>query len=130
MVPLQSALFLKKESAAEPITIVNEDTDLGFIDTYEIDLKDFRSRLQFRKAVLCPDYDHLHMIESKGGLTSDKADYWDHVASSLDELSQLTKEETEIYTPQLEELSESSPSLSDVISGGNCFIYSCIGKDL
>lgn len=128
MVPLQSALFLKKESAAEPITDVYEDTDLGFLDTYEIHLKDIRPRLQFRKAVLCPDYDHLHMIESKGGLTSNKTDYWDHVASSLDELSQLTKEETQTFTPELEELAESQPSLSEVISGSNCFIESCIGK--
>jgi triacylglycerol esterase/lipase EstA (alpha/beta hydrolase family) len=54
MVPLQSALFLKKDSAAEPITEVKEDTDLGFIDTYEIALKDFRSRLQFRKVCTLP----------------------------------------------------------------------------
>jgi len=130
MVPLQSALFLQKASAAEPITDLTEDTDLGFIETVEIHLKDIRPRLQFRKSVLCPDYDHLHMIESKGGLTSDKADYWDHIAASLDELSQLTEDDWATFTPEVEELSESSPSLSEVISGSNCFIDICMGRGL
>jgi pimeloyl-ACP methyl ester carboxylesterase len=125
MVPLQSALLLKKDSAKEPIYDVEEEDNWFLPDSYKVDLKDFSGRLQVRRAVLCPDYDHLHMIEGRGGLLYDKSDYWDHVASSLDELSENPSDD---FSPELVEISDSLPSFSSVVSGDNCFIQTVLSK--
>ncbi|MCP4107661.1 MAG: hypothetical protein GY749_19305 [Desulfobacteraceae bacterium] len=122
MVPLQSALFLKKAPEDEPMYEIEESQNWFSADVYEVRPKDFSNRMNFRKAVLCPDYDHLHMVEAKGGLLSDKTDYWDHVASSLNELAALPDDSSQEFTPEVEEISDSLPSFSSIASGGNCFI--------
>ncbi len=127
MVPLQSALFLKKAPGNEPMYEIEKSDNWFSADVYEVRLKDFSNRLNFRKVVLCHDYDHLHMLEAKGGLLSDKTDYWDHVASSLNELSALPDGSSQEFTPEVEEVSDSLPSFSSVASGGNCFIQTVAG---
>ncbi len=122
MVPLQSALFLKKDAANEPMYETEKDNNWFAPDSYEVRLKDFSARMNFRKAVLCPDYDHLHMVEGKGGLLHDKTDYWDHVASNLDELAESSETSHEVFTPEVVTISESLPAFSSVASGDNCFI--------
>lgn len=122
MVPLQSALFLKKDAANEPVYETEKDNNWFAPDSYEVRLKDFSARMNFRKAVLCPDYDHLHMIEGKGGLLYDKTDYWDHVASSLDELAKPSETSYDGFTPEVVTISDSLPAFSSIVSGDNCFI--------
>ncbi|WP_373500212.1 esterase/lipase family protein [Desulfococcus sp.] len=124
MVPLQSAFLLKKDPGAEPMYETKEDTDLGLIKSIEIHLKDFTSRLNFRKSYVCEDFDHLHLVEGKGGIAYDKSDYWDHVSRSIDELASLSEEEARNFTPQSEILYDidGTPSFSEVIEGDNCFI--------
>jgi hypothetical protein len=101
-----------------------------FLHVFEIILKDFSSRMNFRKAILCPDYDHLHMVEAKGGLTTDKTDFWDSVAACLDELAQLSAQEAEQFSPEVVEISDAQPSFSDLASGSNCFIDNVVEHTL
>jgi len=122
MVPLQSALLLKKDAANEPIYTADEDTDLFAVDTISINLKDITPRMNFRKAVLCPDFDHLHMVEGKGGVLSDRTDFWDNVAGSLDTLAGLTEVQRYEFSPQVETFEPMLPPLEEVLSSDNCFI--------
>ena len=124
MVPLQSAFLLRKDPGAEPIYEIKEDTDLGFIPSIEVHLKNFTSRLTFRKSYVCEDFDHLHLVEGKGGIAYDKSDYWDHVSRSINELAILSEEEARNFTPQTEVLYDidGTPSFSEVVDGSNCFI--------
>ena len=124
MVPLQSAFFLKKDTANEPMYTVKKEDDWYTPESYEVKLKNFTNRMQFRKAVICPDYDHLHMIEARGGLLHDKSDYWRHVAASINELADLGPDASTNFTPSVEEIEDSLPSISSVASGDNCFIRS------
>ena len=124
MVPLQSAFLLKKDTINEPMYTVNKEDEWYTPESYDVNLKNFRNRMNFRKAVICPDYDHLHMIEARGGLLHDKADYWNHVESSIDELANLDLDSPQTFTPEVLELEDSLPSLSSVASGDNCFIRS------
>ena len=98
MVPLQSAFFLKKDSANEPMYTVEEDENWLSMESNKIHLKDFTDRMNFRKAVICPDFDHLHLVE--GNL--DRYDFWEHVAASLDELAYMPEEEKQSFSPVLE----------------------------
>ena len=131
MVPLQSAFLLKKDPAAEPMYEIKEDTDWFVFDSYEVNLKDFTSRLNFRKSFICEDFDHLHLVEGKGGLLYDKSDYWDHVSRSIDELASLSDADARNFTPQSETLYDidGTPALSDVVDGSNCFIGSLGNTD-
>jgi pimeloyl-ACP methyl ester carboxylesterase len=124
MVPLQSAFLLKKDTDNEPMYKVNKENEWYTPESYAVILKDFRSRMNFRKAVICPDYDHLHMIEGRGGLLHDKTDYWNHVASSINELADMVLDSSPTFTPEVVELDDSLPSISSVASGDNCFIRS------
>ena len=124
MVPLQSAFLLKKDTVNEPMYTVNKEDEWYTPESYVVNLKDFTHRMNFRKAVICPDYDHLHMIEGRGGLLHDKTDYWNHVASSINELADLGLDSSTTFTPEVLELEDSLPSLSSVASGDNCFIRS------
>ena len=124
MVPLQSALLLKKAPAAEPLYDVIEDTDWISFDHYEIDLKNLTPRMRVRKAVLCPDYDHLHMVEGKGGLLNDRQDFWISVENSLSELAAEGPGPADPVEPEVVEFSDSLPSFRSVSSGDNCFIRS------
>ena len=108
---------------------VNEEDKWYTPESYAVILKDFQNRMNFRKAVICPDYDHLHMIEAKGGLLHDKTDYWNHVASSINELADLGLNSSPTFTPEVLELEGSLPSLSSVVSGDNCFIRSATKTD-
>ncbi len=126
MVPLQSAFLLKKDTDNEPMYNVSEEDEWYTPESYAVILKDFRDRMNFRKAVLCPDYDHLHMIEARGGLLHDKTDYWNHVASSINELADLGLDSPQTFTPEVLELEDSLPSISSVVSGDNCFIRSAV----
>jgi hypothetical protein len=128
MVPLQSAFLLKKDTANEPIYTVNKEDEWYTPESYEVSLKDFRNRMNFRKAVICPDYDHLHMIEARGGLLHGKADYWNHVESSIDELANLDLDSPQPFTPEVLVIEDSLPSLSSLTSGDNCFIRSAINQ--
>jgi pimeloyl-ACP methyl ester carboxylesterase len=124
MVPLQSALFLKKDTANEPMYTVKEEKEWFVLDSYEVKLKDFLPRMNFRKAVLCPDFDHLHLVEGKGGLSDERSDYWDQVASDLDSLASMPESSKQSFTPEIKTFSPSNPSPSDIVSESesNCFI--------
>ncbi len=124
MVPLQSAFLLKKDTVNEPMYTVSKKDEWYTPESYGVKLKDFTNRLNFRKAVICPDYDHLHMIEARGGLLHDKTDYWNHVSSSLDELAGMGLDASTDFTPSVEGIEDSLPSISSVASGDNCFIRS------
>lgn len=127
MVPLQSAFLLKKDSANEPPYNLEEDTDFFVVDTLEVEIKDLSPRLSVRKSVLCPKFDHLHMVEGKGGLLDDRADYWQQVADDLNYLAGLGDAERIDFTPTMQTFEPSSPTVSDVSSGENCFIQSAAG---
>jgi hypothetical protein len=129
MVPLQSAFLLKKDTDNEPMYTVNKEDKWYIPKSYAVILKDFQNRMNFRKAVICPDYDHLHMIEGRGGLLHDKNDYWNHVASSIDELADLGLDPSPTFTPEVSEIEDSLPSISSVTSGDNCFIDSATKND-
>jgi pimeloyl-ACP methyl ester carboxylesterase len=129
MVPLQSAFLLKKDAAGEPMYDVDRDRDFFVIETYEVKLRDVTSRMNVRKAVVCPDFDHLDMTEGKGGLLSDRADFWDHVAEALDELAGLSDAERQSFTPETTTFRSSSPSFSSLSSGDNCFIQAVRGAE-
>ncbi len=128
MVPLQSAFFLKKDSANEPMFTVEEDKNWLSIESNKIHLKDFTDRMNFRKAVICPDFDHLNMVEGK----FDRYDFWEHVAASLDELAYMPEEEKQRFSPVLETFEDSMPQGSDIIEAGSsgCFINTCPGSGL
>jgi hypothetical protein len=126
---LQSAFLLKKDTDNEPMYTVNKEDKWYIPKSYAVILKDFQNRMNFRKAVICPDYDHLHMIEGRGGLLHDKNDYWNHVASSIDELADLGLDPSPTFTPEVSEIEDSLPSISSVTSGDNCFIDSATKND-
>jgi pimeloyl-ACP methyl ester carboxylesterase len=130
MVPMQSAFFLKKDTANEPMYVVDKEKEWFILNSFEVNLKDFLPRMNFRKAVVCPDFDHLHMIEGKGGIIDDRSDYWNHVAASLNQLAALSPQDAENFTPEAVTFSASRPSFSEVVSGSNCFIQSLTGIDV
>lgn len=125
MVPLQSALLLKKDPKNEPIYEESKNRYF-FIQTVKVNLNNFTNRLVFRKSIVCPDYDHLDLVEGKGGLLSDRQEYWDHVASNIYELSQSPAQNHS--QPQFELYSPSRPSVETFTSGSNCFIRSAFSE--
>ena len=68
------------------------------------------------------------MVKARGGLLHDKTDCWNHVASSINELSDLELNSSPAFTPEVVELEDFLPSVSLVVSEDNCFIRSVLNR--
>ncbi len=119
MVPLQSALLLEKTAHGEPIFTVDSRTEWFYLEKNIIRLKDLTGLARIRKMVICPDYDHLNLAEGKSGLTSDKADYWNHVGASIDEMAAGNNAPA---ADRVVTLPTEPTTISTLASGDNCFI--------
>ncbi len=89
LVPLQSALFLRKDSGDEPLYKIERDCFFFCSNEiiYPLEIKDLKARIQVKDVRVFQNYDHLDLLEGNGSdeqlFDSIKADLLSAAVSQL-----------------------------------------------